>query len=189
MIVIWHWVYTSTTYLIFIKVVLHGPTCNANFSRNSIASFLSRFFLTYYTAQGQRFAQHWFSCSALALPTHSWCLFSFCSCFNYFCINFKSGMVYVFVILDNFCGFNLLHEDFLCSHHHFVAREIGGGQVTRADLNQLRHLALHVFEIRSKTCNALQSEIFRVKSCLTACYTVSIFSATAREIVVASWPV
>jgi len=137
--------------------------------------FLFFFFFFQPVTQEQHFAQYSFPCSALILPTPSWCLFFFFSCLNQSCINSKSFIVYVSSILDNFCSFNfhLLHDDVLFSRCHFVAREIGGWYVTRVDLPKIWHCVAS-FWSQVKNCNALQSEILREKSCLTPCYTVKV---------------
>jgi len=154
------------------KVVLHGPTCIANFSRNNIAPFLSQFF--FYLLHRNNFSHIYFYAQSLHYQhTHDICFSFVLASIN------PVSTLNVFVILDNFCSFNLLHKHILYSHLQFVAQEIGSWHVTCLDLQQIHHLALQVFEVRSKTCNMLQNEILCKKSCLTPCYTVSIFSATA----------
>ena len=72
-----------------------------------------------------------------------------------------------------------------------VAQKIDGGPVTRGNFLNVRHLALRVFDLVSKTRNVLPSKMLRKKSSPVPCYTVNDFSRNivARKIVVASCPV
>jgi len=93
----------------FLKVVLHGPTCNANFSRNAIAPFLSRFFFD--LLHGDNFSRntHFHAQSSRYQHTHNVC-FSFVLA----SINSVSTLFYrlCFCNSGHFFSFNLPHEHF-----------------------------------------------------------------------------
>ena len=56
--------------------------------------------------------------------------------------------------------------------------QIGNAHVTNLHRMKTRHLALETFEVRSKTCNVLESKMCK-KSPSGLCYMAMIFSAAA----------
>ena len=59
--------------------------------------------------------------------------------------------------------------------------QISNAHVTHIDWLKIHHLALETFEVRSKTCNILQSKMLREKSSAALCYMTMFCAVALRE--------